>query len=105
MPLNNPSIISSSTSTTVTRATIAVPSDITVAQILVASNAARKGLTLWNNSTGNVFIELGAAPTALAYSVRLSPGGYYELPYHYTGEIQGLWDAAGGTGVLVREFV
>ena len=106
MPLNNPVsvTVSASTSGTATPTTVAVPANIANAAVLAAANANRKGLTLWNNSTGNVLIELGAAPTSTTYTAKINPGGYYELPFGYTGQIQGLWDAAGGTGVLVREF-
>lgn len=107
MPLNNPTNVGFSqlSSTTVIRSTVAAPANITAAQVLVLANPDRKGLTLWNDSLGNVYVEFGSvAPTTTEYTVKIAPGGYYELPYLYTGQIQGLWDAAGGTGVLVREF-
>lgn len=107
MPLYNPVlnfVVASDHAGTCTRTTVVVPANIANATELVAANANRKGLSLLNNSTGNVLIEFGAAPTATSYLVKLNSGGYYEVPYDYTGQIQGLWDAAGGTGVLVREF-
>ena len=104
MSLNNPAHLSWPTSSVVARNLVAVPVDISQAQILVGANAFRKGLTLWNNSNGSVLVELGAAPTATSFSFRLAPEGYYELPYGFTGQLQGLWLEAGGSGVLVREI-
>lgn len=106
MPLNNPVAVNvlPVTSSNVSRVTIAVPADITIPQILVAANVNRDGLTIWNDSSGNLLLELGAAPTPSTYTAKIAPGGYYELPYLYIGQVQGLWDAPGGNGVLVREF-
>lgn len=106
MPLNNPTsvTVNQPTSGTCNSNTVAVPANIANAAVLAAANASRKGLSLWNLSTGNVFVEFGTAPTATSYVVKLNPGGYYEIPYNFTGQVQGLWDATGGTGVLVREF-
>ncbi len=106
MPLNNPSTVTlaNPTSATSTAATVPVPADTVTAAVLRAANANRKGLTIWNNSTGAILIEFGTAPTATTYTARIEPGGYYEVPFGYTGQVQGLWTALGGTGALVREF-
>lgn len=107
MPLSNTIFslsVGTETSGTVTRSTVAVPDNLATAAVLLAANANRKGATVYNNSVGNVLIEFGAAPTLTGYAAKVNPNGYYELPYGFTGEIQGLWDAAGGSGVLIREF-
>lgn len=88
----------------VTRSTILVPTDVNTSVVLVAANANRKGITFWNNSIGNILIEFGAAPTSSSYAFKLNPDGYYELPFQFTGVVQGLWDAPGGDGILIREF-
>lgn len=84
---------------------IPVPTNIGIATVLVAANEGRRGLTLFNHSVGSVLIDFGKAPTPQDYAVLIAPQGYYELPYIYTGEIQGLWADSGGIGVVVREFV
>lgn len=107
MPLNNSVlslVIENEGSSSISKSTIPVPADITGAVQIVAANASRKGLSLWNASTGNILIEYGAAPTASAYAFKLNPNSYFELPYDYKGVIQGLWDATGGNGLYVREF-
>jgi hypothetical protein len=48
-------------------------------------------------------LELGATATATAWTARLSPDGYYELPFNYTGAIAGIWSAATGS-CFVREL-
>lgn len=108
MSLNNPISITAGTvepSTTVNRSVVPVPSNIAAAAVLAAANPARKGLSLWNNSDGAVLIEYNAAPTANSYSFVLESKGYYEAPYNFTGSLQGLWQATGGAGIQVREFI
>lgn len=109
MPLNNPSEVivspADNNATSITRATIAPPANLNNAVQLVAANPNRKGVTLWNESTGNILIELEIAPTPASFTAKLKPGGYYELPFNPDVAIHGLWDAPGGTGVFVREFL
>lgn len=101
MPLSNPSAtVSFPTSNTATRTNIAA----SIASVnLIASNGARKGATIWNNSASNLYIELGAAPTTSSFTAKISADGYYEVPYNYTGLINGIWDTANGSA-LVREL-
>ena len=72
---------------------------------LKAANANRFGLTLQNNSTANLFLKLGATANITAgtesYTVRMVANSYYEVPYGYTGIIDGIWDAADATGEAV----
>jgi hypothetical protein len=97
MPLYNPAQV------TVTPTTpISVAASITSVTLL-AANSVRKGAAIWNNSTANLYLEFGAAAATNAFTVRLSAGGYYEIPFTYTGQISGIWDSANGVA-LVREF-
>ncbi|MBL1177831.1 MAG: hypothetical protein FWK01_22510 [Pantanalinema sp. GBBB05] len=102
MPLSNPS------SVTVTPATAstATPTSVTAATTntqLLALNTNRKGATVWNNSTAQLYLELGGTASATVYTAKLEAGGYYEVPFGYTGAIAGLWTAANGNA-LVREL-
>jgi hypothetical protein len=64
---------------------------------LLASNAARKMATFFNDSTAILYLKFGATASAASYTVQLAPGGYYELPRPvYTGVIDGIWAAANG---------
>jgi hypothetical protein len=100
MPLNNNVVVTVPVSSSVSATTVA---SATTSTQLLASNTVRKGASIWNASTANLFIDLAATVTTAAYAVELLPGGYYELPFGYTGAISGIWSAANGSA-LVREF-
>ena len=102
MPLSNPAnvTVSMPTSATVTPATV---NSSTTSNTLLAANSNRKGASIWNNSTATLYVELGATASNTVYTVKVDAGGYYEIPYGYTGAIAGIWSAANGNA-LVREF-
>lgn len=97
MPINNPSVPSYQTSTTAASTTVA--SSVASVAILVA-NTARKGATVWNASTATLYLDLDATATAADYAARLDPGGYYEVPYGFTGALSGIWSAANGSALV-----
>lgn len=100
MPLSNPysvpsTVASNSAGTTVAASTTSVS--------LLASNAARKGATIWNTSTGNLYIDFGATVATTAYTAKINSGGYYEVPFQYNGAIAGVWDNTNGSA-FIREL-
>lgn len=76
-----------------------------VSTSLLASNASRKGATITNTDVNTLYLDLsGGTASATSYTLQLPSGGYYEVPYGYTGPITGIW-AADGTGyALITEF-
>jgi hypothetical protein len=73
--------------------------------IILASNAARQGATIFNDSTAILYLLLANAVSSLTvYSVQIAAGGYYEVPAKYTGIIKGIWAAANGNA-RVTELV
>ncbi|MDZ7966867.1 MAG: hypothetical protein RM368_18125 [Nostoc sp. DedSLP03] len=102
MALYNPATATlvESTSGTSTPTTVA---SSTSSQTILAANSNRKGATIWNDSTATLYLEFGTTATTSAFTVKLSPGGYYEVPFHYTGVISGIWSTANGNA-LVREL-
>jgi hypothetical protein len=102
MPLSNPTSYNFNPVTSGTATPTSVASSTTSVSLL-ASNSNRKGATIWNNSTANLFVEFGATASATAFTFRLDPQGYVEIPFGYTGAISGIWSTANGTA-LVREF-
>jgi hypothetical protein len=61
-----------------------------------ASNASRKGLTIFSEGAGLLYVTLGTSTTtASSYTARLSAGDYYEIPFEYTGLVGGLFATAG----------
>jgi hypothetical protein len=77
-------------------ATSSVASSATNVTIL-ASNASRLGATVYNDSTKTLSLKLGATATATDFTVKLGSGDYYEIPFGYTGIIDGLWDMVNGS--------
>jgi hypothetical protein len=63
---------------------------------LLASNANRLGATIYNDSTAVLYVKLGATGSATSYTVQVPANGYYEVPFFYTGTIDGLWGSATG---------
>ena len=69
------------------------------AQIL-AANAARRAATIYNRGAGTLYVLLGSGTSsATAFTVRLLPDQYYELPAGYTGEVKGIFGSAGDANV------
>jgi hypothetical protein len=65
---------------------------------LLAANAARRGATVWNDSTSILYVRLGAGTAAAtAATVKLVADAYYELPYGFTGAVVGVWVSAVGS--------
>lgn len=81
--------------------TTSVPSSATVVPIL-ASNAARKGATVHNDSSAVLTLKLGSGASASSYTTKLAAGAYYEVPFGYTGIITGLWASANGNAVVTE---
>lgn len=65
--------------------------------VLLPSNTLRLGATVFNDSTAILYIKLGATATTSDFTTKMLPGTYYEIPFGYLGEIDGIW--ANGTGI------
>lgn len=65
---------------------------------LKAANNGRRGLTLFNDSSSACFVLLGAGTvSATVFSVKMSAGTYYEVPFGFTGIVTGIWVTATGS--------
>jgi hypothetical protein len=63
---------------------------------IATASTGRLGCTIFNNGPGNLHVMLGTATASTsAFSVRLSAGDYYEVPFNYTGLIGGIFATAG----------
>jgi hypothetical protein len=102
MPLNNPVSVTVNTPTSSTAAPSTVAASTTSGTI-IAANSNRKGLTIWNDSTANLYIDFDSAASTTDYAVKIAAGGYYEMPFNYTGLISGIWDTANGNA-KIREL-
>ena len=63
---------------------------------LLPNNSIRLGATVYNDSTALLYLKLGTTATISDYTIKLFPLSYYEVPYGYTGEIDGFWSNAVG---------
>lgn len=65
---------------------------------LAVANTGRVGVGIFNDSTALAYIKFGATASTTSFTVRLDPGGYYELAGHgiYTGIIDCIWATATG---------
>lgn len=65
-----------------------------------ASNVSRKGLTIFNEGPGLLYVTLGTSTTtSSSYTVRMSAGDYYEVPFGYIGLVGGIFGTAGNARV------
>jgi hypothetical protein len=64
---------------------------------LLAANTVRKGATIFNDSTADLYLALGTTAASTSnFTIKLPAGGYYEAPFSYSGEIRGIWSSATG---------
>lgn len=68
---------------------------------LLAANASRKGATIYNDSTEILYLKLGVTASLTSFTVKMVAQAYYEVPFGYTGNIDGIWanDAAGAARI------
>jgi hypothetical protein len=69
--------------------------DSAVAVLLIASNAARKGLVITNDSSARVFVGYGAVtPTTTNYTFVIYAGQTWEMtPSNvFAGQLNGIWE-------------
>lgn len=83
--------------------------DAAVDTTILASNANRKGATIFNDSTSILYLALAnVTASTTVYSVQVPAGGYYELPVNqggvYTGIIKGIWSADASGAARVTEL-
>lgn len=70
---------------------------------LMAANANRRALKLYNESTAILYVKDGSAASTIDYSVQIGAGGYYEWPVPiYQGVVTGLWVAANGAAQITE---
>jgi hypothetical protein len=75
---------------------ISVSSSIT-STALLQSNINRTGVTIYNDSTANLYLKLAGGTVSINnFTVKIRPDGYYEVPFNYSGIILGIWDAVNG---------
>jgi len=88
-------------------ATVNLTSAPATSTLMAAANGKRRGLLIFNNTTGDFYMKLGGtAVTTSDYTVVIGKKIVYEVPRDYfTGAVFGL-SAVGATGIIsVTEIV
>lgn len=75
--------------------------DITPAVSLIASNASRKAVYIFNTSTGGQVIKLGYGAAPTNYNIPIYPGGGF-VETIYTGQIKAIASANTATATVVE---
>lgn len=69
---------------------------------LLASNANRIGATIYNDSNQFLYVQLGGTASTTSFIVKMNKDDYYEIPFNYTGVINGIWSSASGSARIVE---
>jgi hypothetical protein len=82
-----------------TAATLTNVTSSTTSKTIVAANANRRGLIVFNDSTSIMYLSYGTQTTsATAFSVKIAAGASYLLDVPlYNGAMTGVWVTATGT--------
>lgn len=91
-PNNSFTVTSAKPSVTTTTSVAASTSNV----ILLSANGARLGATIYNDSMNLMYVKLGSTASISSFEIKLFPLSYYEVPYGYTGEVNGIWSSATG---------
>lgn len=88
-----------------TLSTIALVAPSTSSTRLLDANTTRIGASVFNDTDKALYLKLGDVASATSYTVKVISNAYFEIPYVWTGNIDGIWeDGVTGTGALVTEF-
>jgi hypothetical protein len=107
MANSTPVVIASDQSTITTKeaSATATRTDVTsvvVNATLLASNANRLGATIFNDSSKILYVKFGTTASSTDFTVKMQAGDYYEIPFGYTGRIDGIWAAANGAARMTE---
>ena len=72
---------------------------------LLASNSARKGAIVYNDSTTILYLKYGTTASTTSFTVKIPPDSYWEMPNPiYTGAIDGIWSADASGAARITEL-
>lgn len=71
---------------------------------LKTSNSNRLGLTVFNDSSKTLYLKLGSTASTSSYTVKIVKDSYYEIPYEYTGVVDGIWEIGVIGNALITEL-
>lgn len=72
---------------------------------LIAAEANRIGLTVYNTDTGPLYLKYGATATTSSFTVKIPADGYWEMPNPvYRGIIDGIWTTSGAGAAVITQL-
>jgi hypothetical protein len=82
-------------------ATLSNVNDTATSTTLLSANTSRKGVSIHNDSTSVLYVKLGTTASATSYTIKMAADSHYEVPFGYTGRIDGIWasDASGAARI------
>lgn len=69
---------------------------------LLSANSNRLGATVYNDSTQILYLKFGTTASTSSYTVKMVADAYYEIPFNYTGRIDGIWASANGSARITE---
>ena len=90
--------------TSAATSTITSVADTASSVLLLASNTSRVGASIQNDSDQILYLKLGTTASLADYTVKMVAGAYYEVPFGYTGRIDGIWAANSTGAALIDEL-
>lgn len=85
--------------------TQSIVADAATSTTILAANTARKGASVFNDSTEVLYLLVGAGTaSATVFSVKMQPSDYFEVPFGYTGILVGIWAANASGSARVMEY-
>jgi hypothetical protein len=81
---------------TMTGATLSNVAGSASSVTLLASNIERRGATIHNDSSAVLYVKFGTTASTSSFTVKMAADAYYEVPFGYTGRIDGIWASATG---------
>jgi hypothetical protein len=91
------------TSSSATNSSVA---DAATSQTILASNASRKGFSIYNDSSQAAYVKFGSTASTTDFTMKLSPYGFYEMfgDCLYTGIITAIWASDSSGSARVAEW-
>ena len=72
---------------------------------LLAANANRLGAMIFNQCpTKAVYVKFGTTASATDFTIYMLPNGYLEVPFGYTGRIDGIWEGSAPGFATITEI-
>jgi hypothetical protein len=69
---------------------------------LLASNAARLGFGIFNDSVSDLYLKYGTTASTTSFTVIINANSYYEDRWNHTGRIDGIWLSATGNARITE---